>query len=170
MRKPKSKSKRKSKWECMLYTYTLKSCPKKILKQIIDQFNTQCKRQLTLQYGKDQLKVADYILVAIRKLGKRLRSGKQRTQLCGFALVQQRDGFIYIDILCSARHYGGILLARAEKLGRQMGKPLAKLSALQHAISFYRMKGYKYLDDACKGGRERKVGVRSDGFRMTKCI
>jgi hypothetical protein len=156
---------------CEIKVYHSASIPLRIKSLVVAQFASNCKAFVRARYGKSAVDSADYIIVAAQEL-EGLRSGRERTVLCGFALLQdQGPDSLYVDVVCSASRFGSKLLEAGENLAVELGKKLVRLSALPHVVAFYKKKEYEEKDDACSaGGAPKRTGNKVDGYRMTKCV
>jgi hypothetical protein len=158
---------------CEIKVYTAANLPARVKSLVLAQFENHCKGWVRNAYGKDAITKADFIIVASTEHGG-LRHGGLRTQLCGFALLQETENVreLYVDIVCSAARFGSKLLAAAEKFAADMHKSIVRLSALPHVLAFYKNKDYEERDDACTTtpGRTKRKGDDVWGYRMTKCV
>ena len=157
---------------CVLHSYSQRTLPDYIRALLHGQFVANCRGHVNyVGYGRRAIKTADLIIVSTRKAGDTLRSGRHRVELCGFALLKIHENELYVDIVCSSHRQGRVLLQEAERKGRAMGKPLIKLSALPHVVSYYARLGYLESDNACDASRPiRRSGNEWDGYRMTRCL
>lgn len=95
----------------------------------------------------------------------------------------------YIDLVCSKHKKGATLLRDAEEFAKDQGHTLVALrAAMPRLISYYRTKGYRRVNDACRNksrkgrkilreidenailefrGRKIKLG---EGWWMSKCL
>jgi len=68
-----------------------------------------------------------------------------RSNILGFALVNDHPTFLYIDLIC-AKGVGKLLLDSIETKATEMRKSSVILCSLKDPYSFYRLKGYEKLD------------------------
>lgn len=120
-----------------------------------------CQGNVVDTYVQNSLERADVVMLTQTPRGR----------VCGLALLYYRKHFLYVDVICSSvRGQGSLVLGEAEKFAAGKGYGLIKLSALPSVVGFYEKKGYREVGNACKGGKEKRIGNDIDGYRMTKCL
>jgi GNAT superfamily N-acetyltransferase len=144
-------------------------------KLVLKRFKPHCvgknkKAGVNHKYVPVRIKLASHIIVSMMN----------KTAMCGFVLLQQQQNSLYVDLVCSNKGVGGLLMAEVEKLARSIGVPTTSLKALDRdgLVSWYYKIGYRHISvtDACRGldggkkKRHRRFGNPIDGFRMTKMI
>ena len=160
----------------------------KIRSYVRSNLPNQCGSGVNRSWGRD---VVDYnlhwMVVAYKKKPVTLRKGtKEAIELCGFALVQEREvdpeepmvpRHLYINLVCAGtKGYGRILMERVHKLACDEGFDIVKLSALPEVRGYYPyLFDYVESDNACvkcrRGDKRCRVkGNAKDGYRMTKCV
>lgn len=130
-----------------------------------------CKFKIGSDFVQNSILNCDYLIIQIRKPSIQTRANSGII-IRGFATAYAKlfPGTLYLDLLCSPDKAGALILEETENLAVQLKLPLLKLSALPEVIGFYRKKGYRHKDNACKRERELKVGTNTHGYRMTKCM
>lgn len=107
--------------------------------------NAEGTSEISLNYlRKGSFSSADYVFV-VRPITRQTRSS---SNVLGFALVQDRESHLYIDVVC-AKGAGTALLRQIEEFGKSKRKLFVMLNALPAAISFYRRLGYVHSEGSC---------------------
>jgi hypothetical protein len=147
---------------------------KRAMDLVVSHFAQQCSSKVSYQYGKHQVKEADYIILASSTRSP-TRSKVNKTKVCGFLLLQHNKTKkqAYIDVVCSNMRYGGRLIARAENFAStELHCNSIRLSALPHVVTYYSNR-HQYIQSnnpcATKPIIKRK-GKKVNGYRMAKCI
>lgn len=130
-----------------------------------------CKFKIGSEFVEGSILNCDYLIIQMRKPSIQTRSNTGII-IRGFATAYTAlfPGTLYVDLLCSPDRAGSLLLRETESLAMQLRLPLLRLSALPEVVGFYKKKGYKHKDNACRHERARRRGNNSNGYRMTKCM
>lgn len=147
---------------------------KRAMDLVVSHFAQQCSSKVSYQYGKHQVKKANYVILASSTKSS-TRSKTNITTVCGFLLLQHNKltKEAYIDVVCSNMRYGGRLIKTAENFAsNELQCNSIRLSALPHVVAYYR-KQHQYIqsDNPCDTKPQiRRKGSKVNGYRMTKCI
>jgi len=147
---------------------------KRAMDLVVGHFAQQCSSKVSYKYGKDQVKKADYIILA-SSTRSATRSQTNITKVCGFLLLQHNRSKkeAYIDVVCSNMRYGGRLIARAENFANNdLHCKSIRLSALPHVVTYYsNQHQYIQSNNPCDvEPKIRRKGSKVNGYRMAKCI
>tara|TARA_B100001250_G_scaffold406375_1_gene425303 strand:- start:2287 stop:3063 length:777 start_codon:yes stop_codon:yes gene_type:complete len=194
---------------CTISIIETTKLPSSLKKLIVKEFTQQCKGpadstknikpmnplKVSQAYGRGQLPLSDYVIVAQRETyipGRTTRSGQQlntkrtTTELCGFLFLHIRKDttlnykYGYIDIVCSSKRFGKKLVVSAEEFCKYIKKcKYMKLSSLDYIRNngfslirdFYEKMGYNHGNNPCTVNNIKyRKGTNSNGYRMTKCL
>ena len=186
--------------------------PSPIKKLILNEFTQQCKGpanstknikpinplKVSQAYGRGQLPLSDYIIVAQRQVyipsrttrsmargGQQINTKRTTTELCGFLFLHikkdtMHDKYGYIDIVCSSKRFGKKLVLAAEEFCKtQQRCKYMKLSSLDYIRNngfslirdFYEKMGYNHVNNPCSAINVKyRKGTNTNGYRMTKCL
>ena len=115
---------------------------------ILGQGASLCKGMVSYTYLKNKQVLTNANMVVVASTITKLRT-KSKIELHGFALIQNRQESLYVDIIC-ASGVGKKILQEVYKTGREMKKKYITLSALPRVINFYRKEGFLHSENGCK--------------------
>ena len=165
---------------CTMHLYTAKETRKEpslanmFRNKAYNVFDRVCKKGIRKAWGQGQFTEASHFIFST--YDEKTRRGGTRAKMCGFALIKNdpTKDYLYVDILCSDKGQGRIILRRAEQLAKDLGKRKVNLKALQPVINWYHdpvKNGYRHVDDGCDFKEAEVIsGNTTDGFRMSKCL
>jgi hypothetical protein len=93
-----------------------------------------CKQAINLNYIKNALAEATYIVAATSSTSPRI---------LGFAAVKARPNTLYVSVVCSKSNQGKAIMEQVAALARVLGKRAVTLEALPRVEGFYSRLGFK---------------------------
>lgn len=107
-----------------------------------------CEKQVSSEYIFDALFSCDHIFMMYSgRPSSSRKENRTRGRLRGFALVQEKDSSMYLDVLCGSGNTKTIV-QKIEDFARESGKPYVELFSLAHVIGYYLYLGFIPIPDS----------------------
>lgn len=118
---------------------------KNLIKSNTNLCNSKNQEVVSSSYIKNQsLKNVDIIALNLKEEYKTRSRKTPIITVQGFALLQNRKNYLYIDVIC-AKQSGDALLSNIYILGNELKKKYVILNALPHVINYYKRDKHKFL-------------------------